>query len=779
MHKSGGISRKILAAVLLTTISLMGAWGIFEYLGEKNYQLAQLQKNSALIADRLTNSLIYPVWNLNDDEIEKTISYEMQYPEVQAIILVKDNGTLHSGKIKSKNGEISSIKSNPDKTPPYPPSFLTIHKPIIKFNETIGFVSLHTTDRLLDSNLRRFAVQSLLKILALSAVISSVIFFTLRRQIIKPLTTLEQSVSGISSDNLLVKIQTQGNDEITKLAHAFIDMTKELNYNFSKQERLLKELKERDERFSSIVSNVPGAIYRIKPGDTHKVHFISENIQEITGYPANAFVQDDTCNLRELIVDTDRHMVMETIENAILERRAFDINYRIIDAGGGLRWVRESGQPLFGNHETVDWLDGFLIDTTEIHSKDEQLRQSQKMETIGMIAGGIAHDFNNILTCIIGTTALLRMSIDLGEEIRAEELERDISTIDLAAERATELVRQILTLSMKQETNLLPCDLNHILKHIYKLCRSTVDRSVDISVDYADGDAITYADPVQIEQLLLNICVNAAHAMTIMRPETENWGGHLKISLSQFKADRFFCMNHSDAEERDYLVVSAEDTGIGMTKEILSQIFNPFFSTKEQGKGTGLGLSMVANIVKQHNGFINIYSEPGLGTTFHIYLPQAEPAIRVDTATQDVNSLPQGTGTILVVDDEDIIRTNTSLILEKCGYTVLLAENGEVAVEVFRRHAESIHLVLLDMVMPRLSGQEVFRAIYDINPATRILLSSGFKQDVRVQELLANPSVEFIHKPYTLFGLANRVHELIGCASEELMTPCNTETFAP
>jgi len=188
---------------------------------------------------------------------------------------------------------------------------------------------------------------------------------------------------------------------------------------------------------------------------------------------------------------------------------------------------------------------------------------------------------------------------------------------------------------------------------------------------------------------------------------------------------------------------------------------------------------MVASIVKQHNGFINIYSEPGLGTTFHVYLPQAEPAIRVDTATQDVNSLPQGTGTILVVDDEDIIRTNTFLILEKCGYTVLLAENGGVAVEVFRRHAESIHLVLLDMVMPRLSGQEVFRAIHDINPATRILLSSGFKQDVRVQELLANPSVEFIHKPYTLFGLANRVHELIGCASEELMTPCNTETFAP
>lgn len=777
MRRFGNISQRILVVVILTTVSLMGVWGIFEYLGEQNRQLAQLQMNSSLIADRLTSGLINPVWNLNEDEIEKSISYEMQYPEVQAIMLIKDDGNFRSGKIKTADGEIIPLISNTDKAPPYPPSFLTIHKPIVKFNETIGFVSLHATDQLLRTNLRNIAVQILLKILVMSSVISSVIFFMLRRQIIKPLTSLEQLVSDISTDNLQLEMHIHGNDEIAKLANSFNNMTKELNHNFSNQERLLKELKDRDEQFSSIVSNVPGAIYRIRPGETHEALYVSENIQEIFGYPSSDFMQNGTRNLRDLIIDSDRRMVMETIRNAILGKRAFDVNYRIIDAGGGVHWVRESGQPLFSNDETLEWLDGFLIDTTDIHSKNEQLRQSQKMETIGMLAGGIAHDFNNILTCIIGSTALIRMRMDLDEEKRTEELDRDISTIDMAAERASELVRQILTLSMKQETNLLPCDLNLVLKHICRLCRSTVDRSVDISFDYIDGHAIAHADPVQIEQLLLNICVNAAHAMTLMRPEGEKWGGNLNISLHQFTADRFFCMDHSDAEERDYLVISAEDTGVGMTREVLSQIFNPFFSTKEQGKGTGLGLSMVASIVKQHNGFIHIYSEPGLGTTFQVYLPQAEPSVRIDQVKENKHSLPLGTGTILVVDDEDVIRFNASLILEKCGYTVLMAENGEVAVEVFRRHAEVIDLVLLDMVMPRLSGQEVFRAIQEIKPGTKVLLSSGFKQDVRVQELLVNSSIDFIHKPYTLFGLANRVNELLEPAPEEPITSYPTGTF--
>lgn len=761
MKLTESISSKVLGAVLLATVVLMGMWGVYGYVGQKRTQILQLQTNASLIAERLANSLIYPVWNLNHDEVDKTIAYEMQAPDVQAIILEKDNGEFYTGKIKGDDDKVVPLHPAAESNlPTYPRTFLTLRKPIVKFNVTIGFVSLHVTDQQLREKLFNIATQILLEILVMSAVISSIIFFSLRRLIIQPLTLLEKSVRGISTDNMTVEVQARGDDEIAKLAGSFRTMAKELNFSFSKQELLLKELKERDERFSSIVSNVPGAIYRIWPTDLHEVQYISESIRDISGYPVCDFI-NNRCGLRDLVAEADRRMVLDSIKNAIESRKPYDINYRIVDASGTLRWVHETGQALFDANGMVQWLDGLIIDTTDIHSKDEQLRQSQKMETIGMLAGGIAHDFNNILTCVFGTTSLLRMRLDMSENISRDDLEQDVSTIELAAGRATELVRQILTLSMNQEIDLLPTDLNLTLKHIYKLCRSSFDKTVEISMDYADGVADVLADPIQIEQLLLNVCVNAAHAMTIMRPEGDRWGGTLKIALRRVTADRFFCMTHPDAEERGYWVATVEDTGVGMNKETLAQIFNPFFSTKETGKGTGLGLSMVYSIVRKHQGFISVYSEPGLGTTFHVFLPLAEPSPHVDTDQSEVRILPQGSGAILVVDDEDMIRSNAAQILKGCGYTVILAENGEVAVELYRQHAANVCLVLLDMVMPNMSGQEVFCSIREISKEAPVLLSSGFKQDFRMSEILEDASVDFIHKPYTLFGLARKVHEMV------------------
>ena len=762
--KQGSVAHKILSAVLIVSVVLVGFWGILEYQFQKREQLDRLQQRSALMADRLTNALVYPLWNLSEEELDKTLSFEIHNPEAQAILLINPDGTFHSGKLKQADGTISHLSATPGQLPPYPASFITIHRPIIKFGDTIGHVSLHVTDSLLRKNLAWSALGIILRIMVIFTVISTVIYFCLKRLIIRPLTELEHAVTGLSPDNLTVELAGRGDDEIASLAKSFKKLTGELADSFGRREALLKELHERDERFSSIVSNVPGAIYRLQGGDGGSVIFISNNIKDITGYPAEEFLHNSRRSLRGLINEADRLKVMESIRAAVAERRAFDVNYRIIDASGTIRWIRETGQAQFDQGSERHWLDGVILDTTEIHTKDEQLLQSQKMEIIGMLAGGIAHDFNNVLTCIFGTVSLIRMRMDAGLMDNDESLNEDIDTIELAAGRASDLVGQILSLSMKK--NILETKVNLVqsINHVCKLCRSSVDRSVEISFRSSEKSATIMADAIQIEQVILNICLNASHAMTIMRPAGEQWGGHLEISLRRFTADRLFCIDNPEAREGDYWIVSVKDTGTGMTSEVQHQIFNPFFTTKELGGGTGLGLSVTFNIVKQHDGFIKVQSEVGIGTSFFIYLPAAVDDAGSEVVTESFN-LPKGAGTVLVIDDEDIIRHNVALILRECGYKVHQAENGEVGMAIYQSRKAEIDLILLDLVMPKLSGQEFYRRLRESSCATPILLTTGFMMDVRVQDMLKDNRVSFLQKPYSSSELARSVADVITCQS--------------
>ena len=693
---------------------------------------------------------------------------------MQAITLKDDSNSFIAGKLKLDNQQIISIPSEKDAEDPLKSKeLIQISRQIVKFNQNIATVNMYISDKHLKTKLHTMAKEVFVRILAIAGLISLTIFISLRWLIIRPLTVLEEGVNEITLDNLTLQIPVAGDDEISRVARSFAKMAAELNSSFRQQETLLADLIERDERFRSIVSNVPGAIYRIRMDtDDHELLFISDNIKEISGFPPGNFINSARLNIRDIIIDSDRRMVMDAINEALKQKRSYDISYRIIHSSGGYRWLHETGQPLADQQGTVQWLDGILVDTTEMHSKDEQLRQSQKMETVGILAGGIAHDFNNILTCIIGTTELVRMKMEEGNFLHDNSPLQLLDDIELEAERASELVGQLLTLSMKQETNLRPIDLNVSVKHIIKLAQSTFDRSIDIKVDYAPDQAAVLGDPVQVEQVILNLCVNAVHAMTLMRAAEDVWGGDLHIAITPLRADRFLCATYPEAKEQDYWVISIEDTGIGMTKEVMDRIFTPFFSTKELGRGSGLGLSMVYNIVKQHQGFLIVYSEPGIGSTFRIHIPMHHTEVAEEGAVVE-RLLPKGSGTVLIVDDEEIIRENAAQILVRCGFKILLAANGEIGIELFRKYHEEISLVLLDMVMPRMSGSEVYREIQSIAPHTPVLLSSGFKQDTRIQELLSKESIQFIHKPYTLHDLANRVDKVITNSREMYATQCN------
>ena len=401
-----------------------------------------------------------------------------------------------------------------------------------------------------------------------------------------------------------------------------------------------------------------------------------------------------------------------------------------------------------------------ITDVTEQEQLELQVQRSLRMETVGTLAGGLAHDFNNVLGGIIGTISLMKYKLKRKEEISIEKLETYFQTMEESSVRASNMVQQLLTLSKKSEFSFAPVDLNLSIKHVMKIASSTFDKSVKLIPEFTEKAAVVSADPSQIEQVLLNFCMNAEQAMTIMKNEGENWGGNLSISLSRIDADIHFCKSHPEAHKREYWMVSVKDTGVGMGEDVLHKIFTPFYTTKDQDKKKGLGLATVYNIIHQHNGFIDVYSEPGVGSTFNFFLPLVEQNISNNKSVEKLNL--SGDGTVLIVDDEIIMRITAGEMLKESGYDVLFATNGREALEIYEKDFEKIDLVLLDMAMPEISGQETYIKMKEINSNVKVVLASGFRQDSRVQKVIDLGVDIYLQKPYTFESLSLAVKKALG-----------------
>ncbi len=387
-------------------------------------------------------------------------------------------------------------------------------------------------------------------------------------------------------------------------------------------------------------------------------------------------------------------------------------------------------------------------DITERKGLEEQLRQAQKMEAVGQLAGGIAHDFNNLLTAILGNVSLLLAAVPDHEPNR--DLLRDI---ERAASRATELTGQLLGFSRQTMLRLEPTNINTVIRETVAILRWTIDPRISVVVETDPALWPVQADPGQMNQVLMNLCLNARDAM----PK----GGRLTLEAANVVIDEAWARKHLDARPGEFVRLRVSDTGHGIPPEIRSRIFDPFFTTKEPGKGTGLGLAMVFGILKQHQGWIDCQSEVDHGTAFDIYMPRsAQEAQRVAEAPSVPATPGGGNETILLVDDEAIIRNLGRTILQRYGYRVLLAEDGLDAVEQYRRHVDPIDLVILDLTMPRLSGRDTLRQLLQMDPSVRVLFSSGYSA-----EQLAAPDREgvlgFVNKPYRPQELAQSVRAVL------------------
>jgi len=391
-----------------------------------------------------------------------------------------------------------------------------------------------------------------------------------------------------------------------------------------------------------------------------------------------------------------------------------------------------------------------------------QLIQAQKMEAIGTLAGGIAHDFNNMLGGIMGSLNLIELLAEKENLAQKEAFRKYLDTAIESSRRAAEVTRQLLTLSRRQDLQFAPVDIMQSIRNVLKICKNSFPKSVNLDFPSQDSPLMVNADFTQIEQVILNLCVNASHAMTITRNARGDEGGTLSVQALRVKCDENFCAIHPQARvDADYARITVSDTGVGMDEETRKRIFEPFFTTKAQGSGTGLGLAMVYNIVTQHQGFIDVYSEPGSGSTFTVYIPALVETASGGARGKMPEAIEHGTGRILVIDDETAILRIARGMLEQCGYEVITATNGKDGVMAYDEEADVISAVILDLSMPGISGHEVLRQLREINPSVKVLIASGLAEDEEIRHITSGGSAGFIQKPYTAVELSSTLKKLM------------------
>jgi two-component system cell cycle sensor histidine kinase/response regulator CckA len=379
---------------------------------------------------------------------------------------------------------------------------------------------------------------------------------------------------------------------------------------------------------------------------------------------------------------------------------------------------------------------------TERKQLEAQLLQAQKMEAIGQLAGGIAHDFNNLLTPICGFAELL-----LEKAPESSEQQEYLRQIRVAAERAAALTGQLRLFTRQAKGERRPLQLNSVVEETHDLLERSIPKGIAIELRLESELWAVEADSSQISQVLMNLGVNARDAM----PD----GGTLTLETRNVTLDEEWARAILEARPGRYVRLSVSDTGCGMSPEVQARLFEPFFTTKEVGQGTGLGLSIVYGIVKGHKGFINVYSEEGRGSTLHVYLPVIEGA--VEEREVEGLELPAGTETILLVDDEEMVRALGQAVLEPCGYTVLMAEDGVQALEVYQAHQGEIGLVVLDVIMPQMGGFECLRRLRELDPRVRVLISTGYTARGLAQELVAEGALGVVEKPFQIHDFATAV----------------------
>jgi PAS domain S-box-containing protein len=553
-------------------------------------------------------------------------------------------------------------------------------------------------------------------------------------------------VSGTMGEDVAVEAMRAGaQDYVTKgnLGRLVPAIERELRDSAVRRERTRAEesLARAQATYRSLVEDSSFGIFQSTPDG--RLLAVNPALVSILGYASEAELLH-TNLARDVYVDPGQR---PRLVEAVLKSGTLTAESQWRRKDGKTITVRLTGRVVRDAQGRVEYFNAIVEDITERQLLEAQLRQAQKMESVGRLAGGVAHDFNNVLTAIFGYADLVLEALPPDSPAR-----QDLEEIRKAAERAAALTRQLLAFSRRQVLTPVVVSVNELVEDIDKMLQRLISADIELRLALAHDAGNCRADTGQLQQVLMNLVVNARDAMPT--------GGKLLIETSNTELTEQYTELHQAVVPGSYVMLAVSDTGIGMDAETKARIFEPFFTTKEKGRGTGLGLSTVYGIVKQSEGYVWVYSEPGRGTTFKLYFPRvAEPAAALPRP-REMATL-SGTETILLAEDDEMLRPLAKGLLDKLGYTVLEAENADQALGVAGAHAGPIHLLVSDVVMPGASGRELARRLAETRPATRVLYVSGYTDDAIVHHGMLEPGLHFLQKPFTPAALARKVREVL------------------
>ena len=524
--------------------------------------------------------------------------------------------------------------------------------------------------------------------------------------------------------------------------------------DLSEEERLHAARRASEQRFRDLVQGLDAIVWEAEARNL-RFTFVSQRAEGLLGFPPEHWLREsDFFALR--IHREDRERALDICRTAVAAGTDHEFEYRSVTADGHVVWLRDIVHVLRDSEGRSRQLRGLTVDLTErkgaemaLRASEDQLRQAQKMEAVGQLAGGIAHDFNNLLMVIQGDSELIRRKVPEGDPLR-----RNVDGIREAAQQAATLTRQLLAFSRKQVMAPKVIDLNRVVAGMQAMLQRLLTETVELVFVPTRDVGYVKADPGQLEQVIMNLVVNARDAM----PE----GGRLTMETSRQELDEIAVRGHGEATPGTYVVLAVSDTGHGMDEATRARLFEPFFTTKEPGKGTGLGLSTAYGIVRQSGGHIWVYSEPGQGSSFKICLPLvADEPEREVARPEPAGDAARGAEVVLLVEDAPRVREVVREILEMSGYAVLEARDGAEALEISERHPGRIHLMVTDVVMPQMSGRELAVQMASLRPDVRVLFMSGYTDSAIVRHGVLDPGTAFISKPFTPDALAAKVREVL------------------
>ncbi len=508
-----------------------------------------------------------------------------------------------------------------------------------------------------------------------------------------------------------------------------------------------RRLREREQAYASLLSNLPGMGYRRQNDESWSMDVVTDGCRALTGHEPEQLRTGGSVAYADLIHPDEAEPLWEKCRASLAARRTCSNEYRIKTQSGEWRWVLDIAHGVYADDGELLSIEGFVIDVTEKKRLEEQLSHSQRLEGIGRLAGGIAHDFNNLLAVVMSYTELASAQLESGA--RAKD---DLSQVLDATHRAKELTHQLLAFASEQMLEPKALDLASLTRDLERLLRRVLGEDIRLQTRIGGDLWAVWADQGQMGQVLLNLAVNARDAM----PQ----GGELSIEVANRQVIVPPVGAPLDAKPGDYVILTVQDTGIGMTEEVMKRIFEPFFSTKGDGRGSGLGLATVYGIVKQVGGFIMVDSAPGLGSEFRVFFPRSLRAVSAAESVIPAATMAAEQRRILLVEDDPTVRRATKRMLKLLGYDVLSAESGESALRLLAESDSNVDLILTDIVMRGMSGTELVVQLRSAKPDLPVLFMSGYPGDSAADLTSQGQRAAFLPKPFTVDVLAQKISGL-------------------